>query len=591
MKPYNNAKTTTTSSQRDECFDDVDIDDVGELSSHNRANQHSSLSYLYKKNRSVLYIGSNDSINRSSSTLMNNNSHDNLGQRYNNSSVQLKPLPPMPKEQPNDSNSMVTIKPNYSPSKKLHKRREIPKEDQYQMFDNDSDDDLDDTVLIYDVPLSQSLVQLTTHQKPIQPRLHSLASDTTHTSSIMSSQYSLDSESDLDTALFTDAKSIALEMSRSKSVLAIQESTMRRHLIANFDRPKSLDSSLPASHLKEKFISGTRQTDLPPKDKLETAKHLKEFQDIKTKAIRNELKNEKETLKELEKRRKQKAQDLSSWQNFVIPDFKKQVQLAETRELWWRGIPPKLRQFIWTEQIGIHLPSEYLSNLKTKSLKLIDLQDDLVQTIDKDIRSIFPDMPIFQTSLYEKLQLILVMYSQHKSYQRGLSTLAAVLLYNIGDFESTFACLLGLLQRTVMKLLYNNVKDQFNIEASSFLRTFQKKMPELYHHFQLKLKMEPWTYLEPLIKPIFSNHLPLEIVSSILDVYIFEGDSILWRCVLGLFKKIGYKLFGDEDEILDVIGWNALNKINKGKSQWYKYLDVGDEVEFINTVREVLKKK
>lgn len=118
MKPYNNAKTTTTSSQRDECFDDVDIDDVGELSLHNRANQHSSLSYLYKKNRSVLYIGSNDSINRSSSTLMNNNSHDNLGQRFNNSSVQLKPLPPMPKEQQNDSNSMVTIKPNYSPSKK-----------------------------------------------------------------------------------------------------------------------------------------------------------------------------------------------------------------------------------------------------------------------------------------------------------------------------------------------------------------------------------------------------------------------------------------------------------------------------------------
>lgn len=577
-----------------EHFDDVEIDDVGELTLDSRPIHHSSLNYLYRKNRSVLCIGSSDSINRSTTTLMNNNSHETLGQRYN---PQLKPLPKAPSTEPDavvttsPARQNVNVKPNYSPSRKLHKRRDIPKEDQYTMFDNDSEDDLDDTVLIYDVPLSQSLVQLTTHQKPIQPRLHSLASDTTHTSSIMSSNYSLDTESDIDSMLFTDAKSIALEMSRSKSVLAIQESAMRRHLIANFDRPKSLDSPLPPSEIKEKLISGTRQVHLPPKDKTEAVKHLKAFQDIKVRAIKNELKNEKETLKQLEKRRKQKAQDLNTWERVVIPNFKQQVQLADTRELWWRGVPPKLRQFIWTEQIGIHLPFEYLSDLKKASLKLIDAQGELVQRIDKDIRSIFPDMPIFQTSLYKDLQLILVMYSQHKSYGRGLSTLAAVLLYNIGDFESTFSCLLGLLQRTVLKLLYNDQKEDFNIEASSFLRTFQKKQPELYHHFQLELKLEPWSYLEPLIKPVFSNHLPLEIVSSILDIYIFEGDAILWRCVLGLFKKIGYKLYGNKQEVLNVIGWDALVNMNKKDVQWYRYLDVGDEAEFIDTVREVLKRK
>lgn len=584
MKSYNNHSTPVDG------FDDVDIDDLGNL--RNNKATHSSLNYLYKKNKSVVCIGSNDSINRSTTTLMNNNSHDNLPKRPN--TIQMKKLgankslPAIPLE---ESPQRSPMKPNYSPSRKLQKRHQIPKDDQYQMFDNDSEDDLDDTILMYDVPLSQSLVQLTHRQKPIQPRLQSLASDTTHTSSIMSSHYSLDSESDIESALFTDAKHIALELSRSKSVLAIQESAMRRHLIANFDRPKSTDCSLPHSELKEKFITGTRQVDLPPKDKEEALKHTKAFQDIKMRAIMNELKNEKQTLKELERRKRQRLQDLNKWENIVIPNFAQQVQLAETRELWWRGIPGKLRQFIWTEQVGVNIPTNQFVELERKSLKLIEESGELVQRINKDIESVFPDMVVFQSALFKDLQLILVMYSQYKSYEKGLSSLVAVLLYNIRDLKDTFSCLLGLLQRTVLKLLYNNQIEDFNIETSSFLRTFQKKQPELFHHFQVKLKMEPWTYLEPLMKPIFSNHLPLETVSNILDIYIFEGDAILWRCVLGLFRKIGYKLFGDRDEILDAIGWDALKSLNQNDNEWYRYMDVGDEVEFISTVREVLKKK
>ncbi|CCH45929.1 TBC1 domain protein [Wickerhamomyces ciferrii] len=581
-----------------EQFDDVDINlDSFSSRQHQTLARHSSLNYLYRKNKSVQYIGSHDSINRSTTNLINNNSHDNLG-KMNKYTQQNKPLPPSPVKELEKNNqvSMVPTKPNYSPSKKLHKKREIPKDDWKQLhdFDNDSEGDLDDTILIYDVPLSQSLVQLTSHQKPIQPpsRLHSLASDTTYTSSIMSSQYSIDSESDMET-LNTDAKQIAWEMSRSKSVLAIQESSMRRHIISNFDRPKSTDSqNLPHSDLKGKFINGTRQDNLPPKQKEESQAHLQAFQKIKSRAIKKELELEKTKLKQLELRKSQQQQDLNKWERTVIPNFVQQVQLAETRELWWRGIPSKLREFIWTEQIGIKIPLQEISKLHIQALKLIDSNTELVQLIRKDIRSIFPDVPALQTTLYHKLLTLLVMYSNYKSYQSGLSTLAGVILYNVHDLNSSFLCLVGILQKNLMKLLYNNQIDDFNIESNSFLRTFEKKNPQLYHHFQLSLKLTPWEYLEPLIKPIFSNHLPIEIVSSILDIYIFEGDSILWRCVLGLFNKIGYKLYGNKDEVLEVIGWDALQKLNKGKNnQWFRYLDVGDDYEFINIVREVLKRK
>jgi len=621
-----------------EGFDDVDIDSLGELPSKQYTSQNSSLSYLYKKNKSVIQI--NESNNRSTTSLMNNNSHDQLPQRYGSQ----KPLPQQPnvaimnvsREEQKTSSTPQTVntssnaqqmivKPNYSPSKKLHKKRQIPKDDEYQMYDNDSEDDLDDTILIYDVPLSQSLVQLTTHQKPIQhpppppppqqqqqssllspststARLHSLGSDTTHTSSIMStSQYSLNSSisENEETFSFIDPKTIGLEMSRSKSVLTIQESTMRRHLISNFDnlRPKSMDPNIPISEIKEKFLTPTRQFDLPPKSKNEAIKHLKEFQEIKTKAIKNEFKNEKFTLKEISKRKSQQLKDLNIWERKIIPNFHQQVQLSETRELWWRGIPFKLRQFIWMEQIGVKLPLNYFQNLKIKAQELLNLKndndnenDDFINQINQDIKTLFPDVLIFQTTKFKDLQLLIIIYSIHANYEPNLNSLIAVLLYNINDLESTFSCLLGLLQRNVLKLLINKDIIGFNIESNSFLRTFAKKQPELYHHLNLNLKLSPYEYLEPLIKPIFSKHLSIDIVSCIIDVYIFEGDSILWRCILGLFKKIGFKLFGNKQEISNVIGWDALQKINKGEKEWIRYLDVGDDVEFMNVVREVLKK-
>jgi hypothetical protein len=556
-------------------FDDVEIDTVPQLD--HRPPAHSSLGYMYRVKRN----GSKDSMKRSTTSLTNSDSYDTLNSH-------TRPTETLPVKQ------QVPI-PRYSPSKKLKRNREIKKEDLEDMSTIDNtDDELDDSIIIYNVPLSQSLVQLTTHQKMVGQKLLSFNSDTTRNSSIMSYDHSHDINSDLELdVLSDDAKRLAYAFSQSESVLAAQESAMRRHFLSQMEKSPEIDESIPQSDLKQKYLSGTRPAHLPPKPRSEALRHSREVEQLKANAIKMELKNEKKRLKEIEKKNDIKSKDLRTWEKEIIPNFQENIKLSSTRELWWRGIPKQFRKWIWVELLEQKSLRPKLEQLKQSSSEKIKLGSRQITMIQNEIETTFPDLGVFQNDLSGSLLQVLVMYSELYQYEKGLCSLAAVLLYNIQSVEETFSSLCGLLNRHVLKSIYSNDMDSFRDEAASFLRTFAKLNPRLSDHLHKTLRLKPETYLTPLLKPAFTNLLNMEVSSAVLDVYLFEGDAFLWRCVLALFDKIGYRLYGDEQDVLDVIGWNAPRQLNKKKSElgyWYRYLDVGDEVDFLQNVRQVIKK-
>jgi hypothetical protein len=62
------------------------------------------------------------------------------------------------------------------------------------------------------------------------------------------------------------------------------------------------------------------------------------------------------------------------------------------------------------------------------------------------------------------------------------------------------------------------------------------------------------------------------------DVYVFEGDKTLIRAAVGILAKLEGRLYGNKQEILDVLGSSATG-------QW----DLGKEDDFVQLVRDMGK--
>lgn len=563
-------------------FDDVEIDSVPKMGQRRKG--ASSLVYMHGASKRP-----SDAMNRSSTSLMNNNSYEAFHER---TPVKTAMTSPVKQLHNNTQSAPVSLKD--SPSKRLKRNRELTKQALDHLADiDDSEDELDDSVIIYDVPLSQSLVQLATHQRMAGQQLRSFNSDTTRNSSLMSSRRSHDANSDFELDMMNDdAKRLTYEFAKSESVLAQQESAMRRHILSQLEKTKGIQDTAPHSELKQTYLSGTRPSHLPPKSKAETQRHSREVELLKAKAIKDEIKNEKRRLKEIENKVILRAQDLSTWQREIIPDFSERVKLSTTRELWWRGVPQKLRKFVWVELLEMKSMRPQLEELKKRSARLIKRDTEMIQKLRREVSAVFPDLGVFQEGQSEPLLQMLVMYTElDGNHAKGLCFLAAVLLYNIETLDEAFLSLCGLLQRPVLRSLYTDDKESFSKQYESFIRTFERLDPRLSDHLNKALQMDPQTYLSPMLMTMFANLLDMEVSSSVMDVYIFEGDSFLWRCVLDIMDKIGYRLYGDEQEVLDVIGWNALKNLNKQKDgNWVRYMDVGDSMDFLQSVRQVIKK-
>ena len=121
--------------------------------------------------------------------------------------------------------------------------------------------------------------------------------------------------------------------------------------------------------------------------------------------------------------------------------------------------------------------------------------------------------------------------------------------------------------------------EQMSRSYNLFVKAFQYKLPSLYRHVHLNLRIDPVLYLEPMFLTLFSLHCPVDVTSRIWDVYAFEGDSFLVRTAVGILMALESKLYGDRDEVLGILGWNT--------NAW----PLGKDDEFMNIVRSAGKEE
>ncbi|CAG8544226.1 5676_t:CDS:10 [Ambispora gerdemannii] len=339
-------------------------------------------------------------------------------------------------------------------------------------------------------------------------------------------------------------------------------------------------------HPLDVYISKTRQRDLPPKSLKEEKRHMQEHENMMRRAKQAEMKKLQREQKKKQQRDKQYQSALTAWEIDIIPNWQVARHEKTTRDLWWKGIPPRCRSKVWSMCIGNPLSVSKATYdicldraFKAKSESSDGLESptrresshnmvNLFELIENEISETLPALGLFQTEgpLCNSLRSVLEAYTFYRTntgYVKGLNNVAAMLLLNM-DVITTFACMVNLSHRPCLSAFFE--KDELKIQGylRIFSILFKTSIPKLYEHFK-SLGIYPSVFIPNWFITMFTCYLPLEIASRFWDCYFLYGDIFLFRAALGILFSLEGKLYGSKDEIIGALLAEPFNCIGIDK--------------------------
>ncbi|GLA89235.1 hypothetical protein AtubIFM56815_003707 [Aspergillus tubingensis] len=391
---------------------------------------------------------------------------------------------------------------------------------------------------------------------------------------------------------------------------------------------------LPPSKEKEKVLTRTRPSWLPPKDQKEEKRHLKEYKRMMAQA------------KEADKRRAAKAASAKCekdntretlqqiWDEYVYPNWDNVINETRTRELWWRGVPPRIRGSTWQRAIGNELAlseETYKKALqRAKDVRARPEGDsgetnkrmrDWFEAIDADASKAFPDLNLFQVGgpLRETLIDVLQAYSMYRSdvgYVSGLHTIAALLVLQFPSPSSAFLAMANALNRPLPVAFLTLDRGAIGRTYSLASATLKYKFPRLMTHLHETLRLSDEEIWEPMFRSLLTNGLDLERLSRVWDCWVFEGDRIMIRAAVAILGCLQPQLFGytkPDDQsrkaVQDILSWGPRQggtrtqerhsapaatgfgggQLASGMGDYWMLGSAGDEDGFMHEVREAGK--
>lgn len=334
---------------------------------------------------------------------------------------------------------------------------------------------------------------------------------------------------------------------------------------------------LPISKEKEKVLTRTRPSWLPPKDQKEEKKHLREYKRMmeqsreadKRKAAQAasakcERDNTRDTLQQI-------------WNDYVYPNWTKAIGETRTRELWWRGVPSRIRGSTWSRAIGNELAlSEESFNKalwRAKDARAKAESDsgesnkkmmEWFNAIQADASKAFPELNLFQEGgpLRDTLVDVLEAYSMYRSdvgYASGLhvsfsaaynnnkltiQTIAALLVLQLPTPSSAFCAMANALNRPLPVAFMTTDRGAIGRTYSLASATLRYKFPRLATHLYDTLRLSDEEIFDSMFRSLLTNGLDLERLSRIWDCWVFEGDRIMIRAAVAILGCLQTQLFG-----------------------------------------------
>ncbi|EPE04178.1 tbc1 domain family member 14 [Ophiostoma piceae UAMH 11346] len=371
---------------------------------------------------------------------------------------------------------------------------------------------------------------------------------------------------------------------------------------------------LPVSKEKEAVLSRTRPSWLPPKDPAEEKRHLKEYQKMMAYSI------EAEKRREASKQAKSECRDTAAsgimqiWEQDILPRWNDAIRERRTRDLWWRGIAPRIRGAVWTRAIGNELGLTEASfdaalsrahevEARAKAGTAVEGDEQHVAnfaSIRLDVQDrTWRDLKIFQAGapLHQGLMDVLMAYSMYRSdigYVTGCNTVAALLLLNLPGPASAFVALANLLNRPLPLSFYASDPGAKSSAYNLLLQTLSSKAPALFYHITNMPSHEtqefgPDYYLNDVFTSLFTGQLALDQAARLFDAYVFEGDALLVRAGVAFLIERESVLLGTKsvDEVRRaVLGSAALPDASAKQAV---VAQAGEEDRWMKAVRDAGK--
>ncbi|KAF2440999.1 hypothetical protein P171DRAFT_366463 [Karstenula rhodostoma CBS 690.94] len=338
---------------------------------------------------------------------------------------------------------------------------------------------------------------------------------------------------------------------------------------------------LQPSTEKEKYLSRTRPSWLPPKDPKEEKKHLKEYQKMLARIEETERLEAKRQEEEAIAREKAERIKAEYWSNLLLPNWEQEMSNPELkrshRKMWWNGIPAKLRGDVWKKAIGNELEvSEITYNVALEKAQLqvkefgASALDERYAQIVENTKSVFPDLKMFapetqdlpEQPLHQELVNVCIAYSSYRpdvDTTVGIHHVAALFLLNMSAADS-FVALSNMMNRALP--LSFLIRDMSAITAAydTTLSALRKKSQSMAHRLA-ELRVEPHEYLLSMFSGLFCDRVSLEHAARIMDVYTIEGDKIPPRVAVAIMGALeGNCMSGEAGDIVEVLRTRKLRE-------------------------------
>ncbi len=252
------------------------------------------------------------------------------------------------------------------------------------------------------------------------------------------------------------------------------------------------------------------------------------------------------------------------WLDKILPYWHKCYREVWVRKMLFDGIPADLRSRIWPLAIGNSIrvtpemfritlnrarnlqEMEHLKNQDSASAETGDMSHTLSSSsslgnsakrnskskvqkslaiIVTDLARTFPGLQLFSGGgqWSTDLRAVLEAFACHRpdmGYVQGMSYIAGMLLLHIPDRYMVFQCLANLLVRGHLFAFYRGDIEKY---CTLFSQILERQLPQISRKFS-DSGIHPGMYFYPWIQTIFSQHLPLAIVSRIWDNFLVGGE-------------------------------------------------------------------
>ncbi|OJD21811.1 hypothetical protein ACJ73_06849 [Blastomyces percursus] len=338
---------------------------------------------------------------------------------------------------------------------------------------------------------------------------------------------------------------------------------------------------LPISKEKEKVLSRTRPSWLPPKDPKEEKKHLLEYKRMMALSREADKRKAAEAASAQCKKDDTRKMLQRIWDDYVFPDWDRVISEHRTRELWWRGITPRSRGAVWQRALGNDLAlteDTYIKALERANNIQRSTDDSASDTnqkmkewfagIRRDASTGFPDLHLFGENgpLRENLVNVLDAYSMYRSdvgYLYGVHTIAALLLLNLPTPAATFQTLANALNKPLPLAFLTADPGAMSRAYSLASTTLRLKYPRVSNHLYENMYLSDEQIWGPMLQALLTNGLDLERLSRVWDCWVFEGDRIIIRAAVTIVGCLETTLLsilpGDEGQrtCMRILGWGS----------------------------------